>query len=378
MGTVSVYKCPSYEYKEVKESVYHCLNNSKMSKNLFKGAKVLIKANLLMKKSPEEAVTTNPMMIQAISEYLIEKGCTPIIGDSPAGPFTKRALKEIYKASGMDRAAENSGAQLNYNVGFSEVVGEKSKKLKKFDIINIVLESDFVISAAKLKTHGMMTYTGAVKNLFGVIPGLTKASYHFKLVEKDHFGEHLIDIAEYVKPDYSIIDAIEGMEGNGPSGGVKRKVGLVIGGDNSYETDLIAAEVVSIDPGLIPTIYLAEKRGLMDGNIEVIGDNYKELDIKPFALPDSTEITFLPKNTPNWLRNILLSNLKAKPKFLHEKCISCGHCVRNCPAKVIAMNKNNKPIVDLKGCISCFCCHEVCPAHAVEIKKPLLSKIFIK
>lgn len=375
MGKVCVFQCLDYEYSSVKKVIYDCLDNSAMSKKLFRGAKVLIKANLLMKKRPEDAVTTNPMVIQTIAEYLIERGCTAIIGDSPAGPFTVHALREIYRACGMELAAQNSGGQLNYDVGYSEVTSEGALRLKRFDLINIVSECDFVISAAKLKTHGMMTYTGAVKNLFGVIPGLTKANYHFKLMDKDNFGHHLIDIAEYVKPDYSIIDAIDCMEGNGPSSGIKRHVGLILGGDNPYETDVVAADIASIDERLIPTLYLARERNLLDQEIEFVGDDYKQMAIPPFLLPDSTEVTFLPKTMPKWWKEFLIRKLKAKPKFIHEKCISCGHCIRNCPAKIITMNENNKPIMDLKKCISCFCCHEVCPDHAIEIKKPLLSRI---
>ena len=378
MGTVHVYKNDDYSYDDIKKSVYSCLENSSVSQRLFDGAVVFIKANLLMKKSPEEAVTTHPSVIRAIADFFIEKKCKVVIGDSPAGPFSQAALTTIYSACEMNAAAELSGAALNFDVGSSEVYNEKALRLKRFDVINAVINADFVISAAKLKTHGMMTYTGAVKNLFGVIPGLIKAEYHFKLLKEEHFAEHLIDIEQYVKPDYSIIDAVECMEGNGPSNGIKRKVGLIIGSDNPYEADFAASKIASIPFDRIPTLWMAEKRNLFDkDSIEFTGDDLSDMDISPFILPDSVDISFLPGYIPRSLRNGIISRLKAKPEFIHSRCISCGHCVRSCPANVIKM-RENKPEVDLSGCISCFCCHEVCPVDAINIKRPLLARLIRK
>lgn len=376
MGRVHIYPSLDYEYHRVKKAVYRILEGSEFHQKLFPGAKVLIKANLLMKKSPDEAVTTHPMVIQTIAEYLIEKSAEPIIADSPAGPFTISALRGIYKACGMQEASEASGAVLNEDVSFTNVCYEQAERLKRFDILNVVLKADFVISAAKLKTHGMMTFTGAVKNLFGVIPGLTKAEYHFKLREKESFALHLIDIERFVKPDFSIIDAVDCMEGNGPSNGQKRHVGLILGADNPYEVDQVAAEIASIPTASIPTLYLAQQRGYWKlEEVERTGCAFRLMEIRPFILPSSVDIIFGLSNLPKPVHIFLMEKLRSKPIFKHQQCISCGHCIRNCPAGIIRFNKNNKPQANLKECISCFCCHEVCPADAIDIKRPLLLRL---
>ena len=376
MGNVVVEKVNSYEdIDKIQNYINNMLDESLMSKRLFIGAKVLLKTNLLMKKKPEDAVTTHPIIIECAAKYFISRGCYVTIADSPAGPFTKSALEGIYVASGIDKAASNSGATLNFNTNSSDVHPENSLRLKTFKVIDVVKDADFVISLAKLKTHGMMTFTGTVKNLFGVIPGLIKAEYHFKLMDEQNFGHHLIDIERFVKPDYSIIDGIEAMEGNGPSNGIKRHLGLIIGSDSPYEADYVASEIASIPYEKIPTLYLAEQRGIFSRtDIKITGVNFKDMDIKPFILPDSVELTFLPNKIPPKIREFIIRRFKAKPEFIHSKCISCGHCVRNCPAKVIKM-VNNKPVVNLKGCISCFCCHEVCPNDAINIKNSLLLKL---
>lgn len=379
MGKVFVYSAKNYAYTEIKETVFRILHEGGVKEKIPRGSKVVIKANLLMKKSPEDAVTTHPTVVRAIADFLIEIGAKPLIADSPAGPFTVSALSGIYEVSGMKEAADESSAQLNFDTGFREVLHSEALCLKKFDVINAVLDADFVISAAKLKTHGMMTFTGAVKNLFGVIPGLTKAEYHFKLTEREIFAHHLIDIERFVKPVFSIIDAVEGMEGNGPSNGIKRKVGLILGGENPYETDFVASKIVSIDSDLIPTLLLAEKRNLFSRrDVLSEGVDYSKMEISPFQLPSSMDIVFGLSKLPKPASRFLLSRLKSKPQFLHDRCIACGHCIRNCPPKIISMNAKNRPQANLQQCISCFCCHEVCPADAIEIKRPFLVRMMKK
>lgn len=376
MGQVYIQASETYEYNRIKASVYQIFEESKWSEKLFKGAKVFIKANLLMKKHPQDAVTTHPLVVRAIAEYLIEKQTIPVIGDSPAGPYTRSALEGIYRATGMEKVSRETGAELNYNTDFQEVYHASAICLKKFDVIQAVLDSDFIISAAKLKTHGMMTFTGAVKNLFGVIPGLIKAEYHFKLADQKKFAYHLIDIERFIKPDFSIIDAVECMEGNGPSNGQKRAVGLLIGGENPYEVDWVCADITSIPAELIPTLTFAEQMGILDvPNIQTVGFDFRSMHIKPFLLPESLDITFGLEKAPRIIRNYMVHKLKSQPKFIHKKCISCGHCVRNCPPKAISMNAENKPQLHIDQCISCFCCHEVCPADAIDIQTPIAIRL---
>ena len=140
-----------------------------------------------------------------------------------------------------------------------EISNPDAKRLKSMQIIKIAREVDFVVSAAKLKTHGMMTYTGAVKNLFGVIPGLVKADYHLRLNSVDNFADHLVDICEAVKPVFSIIDGIDGMEGDGPSAGEKRHVGLIMASDSPYALDEVASSIIGIEPMMVPTVRAAKR-----------------------------------------------------------------------------------------------------------------------
>jgi uncharacterized protein (DUF362 family)/Pyruvate/2-oxoacid:ferredoxin oxidoreductase delta subunit len=381
MNTVNIVRCENYEFENVKKSVYEALQGiDAIRLKIRSGSRVLIKTNLLMRKSPEDAVTTHPMIVEALVRYLQELGCKVVIGDSPGGPFTEWNLKAVYKAAGMFEVAERTGCELNFNTEVLEISNPDAKRLKSMQIIKIAREVDFVVSAAKLKTHGMMTYTGAVKNLFGVIPGLVKADYHLRLNSVDNFADHLVDICEAVKPVFSIIDGIDGMEGDGPSAGEKRHVGLILASESPYALDTVASSIIGIEPMIVPTVRAAKERNLFSGNlddVQINGVQLGEISISPFKLPGSVNVNFVGGRVPKVVEKFLLNNLRPKPEFNYDLCVSCGDCKRSCPPGIIDMS-SGKPVPDLSKCIRCFCCHELCPKKAVDIKKHWLYDRMLK
>lgn len=372
MNIVSITRCEDYEFENVKKAVYEVLDGiDSIRLKISKGSKVLIKTNLLMRKSPDDAVTTHPAVVESIVRYLQELGCKVIIGDSPGGPFVEWNLKSVYKASGMLEVAARTGCELNFNTDILEISNPDAKRLKKMQIIKIVRDVDFVVSAAKLKTHGMMTYTGAVKNLFGVIPGLIKADYHLRLNDINNFADHLLDICETVKPVFSIIDGVDGMEGDGPSAGEKRHAGLILASESPYALDTVASRIIGMDPMIVPTIESASLRNLFSGDLKDIsikGVQICDINIKPFKLPKSHNANLVGGRIPRSIEKIILNILRPKPIFNHDICVSCGDCARSCPPGIIDMS-SGKPVADLSKCIRCFCCHELCPKKAVDIKR---------
>ncbi|MGE5631107.1 MAG: DUF362 domain-containing protein [Caulobacteraceae bacterium] len=382
MERVNITRCGNYNFENVKKAVYEALDGVEVIKlKVVKGSRILVKTNLLMRKKPDDAVTTHPAVVEAIVRYFQEMGCKVIIGDSPGGPYAEWNLRAVYKAAGMVEVAERTGCELNYDTSVVEISNPEALKLKSMQIIKIAKEVDFVISACKMKTHGMMTYTGAVKNLFGVIPGLIKADYHLRMNNVDNFADHLIDICESVKPLAALMDAIDGMEGDGPSAGEKRHVGLVLASQNPYALDTAASHIMGMDPQIVPTVRAARARNLFSGSIqdlEVKGVQLGEIKIPPFKLPGSVRgVNFVGGRVPRLAEKYLLNNLRPKPVFNHELCISCGDCKRSCPPEAIDMS-SGKPVVDLSKCIRCFCCHELCPKKAVDIKKHWLYDKVLK
>ena len=345
------------------------------------GQRVLLKVNLLMKKRPEEAVTTHPSVVEAVVRLVQAAGGVPVIGDSPGGPYTMHALHAIYARSGLQEVAERTGALLNEDVGQTVVAHPQGKILKSLTVTKSVTDADVVITLSKLKTHGMMTFTGAVKVLFGVIPGLLKAEYHFRMPEIMDFARLLLDIAEWVKPSLSIMDGVIGMEGNGPSAGRPRNIGALLVSTDPFALDVVAADLVGLKPEKVPTILAARERGLVSrlGEIELKGDDRSLWRIKDFSLPKSVSVNFLDMvPLPVSVRNFVLDRLRPHPLFQHEQCVGCRDCVNSCPPQALSMNAQGRPVVDLDACIRCFCCQELCPRQAVEIVRPWLGRRILK
>lgn len=380
MGIVSIQPCKTYELQAVKAALENSIASiGGLDKHIRPNSRVLLKVNLLMKKRPEEATTTHPVFVEALADILVAHGCEVLIGDSPGGPFNQKSLTPIYETCGYN-ALVKPHVQLNWNFNERERVFDSGSHLKRMQVVAMLDDVDYVVSVSKLKTHGMMLFTGAVKNMFGVIPGLIKAEYHFKMPNTDDFADALVDICEGVKPVLSFMDGIVGMEGAGPSAGEPVDIGVVIAAENPHELDYAAVHIVNIPPLAVPTLKAAHRRGLIQDrmdSIQFIGFKPEEVRIAKFETPEIRSVAFLDERYPKWMRHLADKLLKPKPIFIKDKCVGCGECARLCPPQTIEMI-DRFPVVHLENCIRCYCCQELCPKKAVEIERPWLLKFITK
>jgi len=380
MSKVYAVKCSDYErenvYRAVDEMIKLYGGIDKIAK---KGETVFLKINLVIKKHPDEAATTHPMVIEAVSKRLVENGCRVIIGDSPGGPYNEKILKSFYKVCGIEEAAKNSGAELNYDCSYSDYKTTDGCISKTLTMINPPFKCDKIITISKLKTHSMAVYTGAVKVLFGMIPGVLKVEYHFKMPEIYDFSNLLVDICETVKPSFSIIDGIVAMEGDGPTAGVPKHVGLLLASENPYELDVCGAHIMGLKVDDVPTIKRSLERGIIKGGIEtveIIGEDIEKYVTK-FKVPNIRSVNFFRGRVPKRVEDFLTFYLSPRPEFSKDICVRCGVCVESCPPKALKMG-DKIPSIDYKKCIRCFCCHELCPKKAVNIKRPWILRKFFK
>ncbi|MBN2261254.1 MAG: DUF362 domain-containing protein [Clostridiales bacterium] len=346
---------------------------------LIPGETVLLKVNLLMKKSPEEATTTHPNFVKALAEILSDFGVKVIVGDSPGGPFNIKSLNGIYKGCGYDIIPdEEKKIFLNENINQVTVKRDDLFLLKSLEVIEILQKVDKVISVSKLKTHGMTVFTGAVKNMFGTIPGIYKAEYHFKMPKIEDFTNMLVDVCINANPVLSFMDAVVGMEGAGPSSGDPIDVGAVIVSDSPYHLDVVATQLVGINPKEVPTIERCIERGIVDNDfrdVEIIGLNLTDFPERSIRRPKVGGVGFVKWNLPEFIKKPLINLLNPKPVFDYDICVKCGECERACPPGAIVIDKEG-PKVNYDICIRCFCCQELCPYKAVEIyRNPILSRI---
>lgn len=377
MDKVSIVKCGSYEdaYDAVKKSLDLIGGIEKYVKP---GDRVALKPNLVSKHKPETAVTTHPEILRAVIKIVEDAGGTVTVAESPGGPYNSALLKGLYSTCGVTDAAEGTNAVLNYDTAFRDVPFPEGKTLKKFPIIRPILDADVIISLPKLKTHSMTGYSGAVKNLFGVVPGTYKAELHFRLDERKAFCSMLVDLCECVKPTLAVMDGVWGMEGNGPTNGERRFAGVVMAGANLHALDYAACRLIGYDLSDIETLSDAAERGLFNPDeIEFPGEAPDLMTIRDYVKPESHFNLLKLMSLPPALNSLIIKMLASRPEINPKKCVSCGECARCCPPKVISM-ETGKPVINRKGCIKCFCCQELCPKGAVDIKRPLLNKFMLK
>ena len=209
---VAVVRCKTYNVEAVKPALEEALNAVNGLDFVMPGMKIIIKPNLVSFKKPDAAATTHPALLEALVEMLLARGADVTIGDSPGGPHSLPLLNRVYAATGMDRL-EKLGAKLNRNMNEKTVDFPEGKVLKNFTYTEYLDEADAIIDFCKLKSHGMLGMSAAVKNLFGTIPGLKKPEVHYKFQNDAEFADMLVDINEYFKPRLAICDAVVGIGG---------------------------------------------------------------------------------------------------------------------------------------------------------------------
>lgn len=373
---VAVVRCKTYDVEAVKPALEEAVNAVNGLDFVKSGMKIIIKPNLVSFKKPDAAATTHPALLEALVEMLLARGADVTIGDSPGGPHSLPLLNRVYAATGMDRV-EKLGAKLNRNMNEKTVDFPEGKVLKNFTYTEYLDEADAIIDFCKLKSHGMLGMSAAVKNLFGTIPGLKKPEVHYKFQNDAEFADMLVDLNEYFKPRLAICDAVVGMEGNGPTAGTPRQIGAIIASKSTYYADVVGAELIGMNIEGLPTLQAAYERGFAPAsskNLRVYGD-IRALTVDDFKAPPVRGLSFMRKG--NVLHFISKAALEHKPTLKKRLCAGCGECARMCPAKAIEM-KNKKPHINREKCIRCFCCQEFCPRAAMVAHRPLAAKALNK
>lgn len=376
MVDVSVVKCNDYDIFNVKRSLKKSFDLiGGIGKFVKKDESVLLKCNLLASAKKERAVTTHPAFVEALIILLRESGIRKIaIGDSPG----LESAEQVAKSVGLYEVCKKNKVEIIDLKTSGTKVSEKNRRIKRFTLAKELDNFDRIINLPKMKTHSLTVFTGAVKNLFGCVPGRVKAGFHVRLQHPLEFSDMLIDLYDTIKPDLSIMDAIVGMEGNGPYSGIPKKVGLILASENAIALDRIACSIFSLKN--VPLFKAALSRGIKESvmdNIDIKGENLKDVSLKEVKHAKISIITKLPSFITKTFQKILFRY----PSVNACNCISCGKCKKMCPADAIKIEPEEKtdkkvPHFDYRKCIRCYCCHEICPKEAIVLKKPLLLKIY--
>ena len=367
----SIIKTENYDEELLYNTVCRHFEILEVEKDLNPEIRVVIKPNFVMACRPEMAATTHPMLIKAVVRWLKAHGIKNIIiAESSGGLYTAEHLKKIYNVCGV--AGLGFDEALNFDTGSRSVNTQPGFANGSFNVINPICEADYIINMPKIKTHGMVGFSCGMKNLFGVIPGLEKPQLHYRWPDIEDFSKMIFELDRIIAPQITLVDAVEGMEGNGPTGGDKKYLGYTFAARDMYTQDWYIAGCIGLNQEDIVMLRQAKDAGFIKPEeIEIIGDKM-EASVS-FVLPDSKRLDFVDR-VPGFLSRpagfVMKKLLKSYPKVDTDLCVGCGKCAESCPPNIIKI-KNRKAVFTRKGCISCFCCQEMCPMKAISVKKAL-------
>ncbi len=370
---VSLKHATSYRPDLVLDAMRSCLAPlGGMAAFVRPGQRVLLKPNILGGFHPDRAATTHPAIVGAAIRLAQEAGATVLVGDSPG----VGSLAWAAKASGILAVVQETGATLadfELTQDFDQPANTVAKRLP---LARAVVEADVIVSLPKLKTHAQMTFTGAIKNQYGLIPGTRKSQWHFRLQGREWLAALILDVHRIARPRLAIMDAIIGMEGKGPSGGRPRQIGALIAGADLAAVDTLACALIDLDPRTVPVLEAARRDNIGATTLDeltIVGDDWRALRVVDFEkvsrLEDVLRLVPLPRPVLDWIRE----HWTTRPRIVESRCIECGACVDACPVAGSAIHPDSLHVDDDR-CIRCYCCHEFCPNQAIELRPSLLAR----
>ena len=372
---VFIQNISEYELPAISQFIETVFYELKLEERLKNCKTVLLKPNLLGPYSPERAVTTHPAVVEAVIIILQTLGKEIWLGDSPGGSLP---VNTTWQKTGMQDLCEKYHVKMiNFN---TKGVVNKYIENREYNIAQSFYEADAVIDLAKYKTHSLMYYTGCIKNLFGLIPGLKKSDYHSNYPTQTQFSQVICDIYQLSRKQIvlNILDGIVGMEGEGPSAGVTRNFGIMMASESGAALDTQAAAMMGFKAEQISYInQCLGEEGISENEI-ICEPQWKNFVFKDVKIKKVSQLIKVIQYSPKFLQDIFRNLFNYYPDF-NTKCRLCGVCRDSCPVQAITIIPDKStPEIDYDKCIKCMCCHELCPYQAVYIHKSFLASFILK
>ncbi len=367
---VQIRRIESYDLSAVEEAVRSFFKITKSGK-LNRGKRVLIKPNALGAYPPERAVTTHPVVLEAIIRYLLDKKKEVWIGDSPGGTVN---VDKVWQTCGFAELADR------YPIKVVNLSTQGFRELKyrgiPVKISEVFWQCSTIINVAKYKTHSLTAFTGALKNLYGLVPGMVKTEYHRQYPDTKSFSELLLALYALTKSriSYSFIDGIIGMDGAGPAAGTPRPFGLFLGSTSIPALDYTAARMMGFSLKDVPYMSAAlHQDGILPSRI-VVPTSFKHYRIPKAEISAVKRSKDSLKYVPAIARHAFSALFSFHPE-VSTRCKNCGVCVKSCPVGAISWESPHTPFVHKNKCIKCMCCHELCPYQAIDIHKSFVARM---
>jgi uncharacterized protein (DUF362 family)/NAD-dependent dihydropyrimidine dehydrogenase PreA subunit len=368
---VSAVECGSYELEEVYASVAEAIR--RIGYAFPEDKTVLIKPNVVTQNRPDQHTVTHYTVVDALCRLLSEKNNRILIGDSSAF-YMKGLTARAFETAMLDKVAEKYGARL---VPFEEEAiipvreGVEGKQVNVIYLPKILFEVDMIIDACKLKTHSALRMSGAVKNMFGCMPGGYKQKVHWWVNNDLELADIFLDIVKITKPVLCVMDAVYGLDGGPSALGKPVKVSRILASTNPAALDIAACKILGYEPGNIATLIRAKDRHMIEDydDIEILGNlehvKFSKITEGPLTI-DYDKDSFMVKHTYTEVKAVHSKDFDSAD---YKKCIAV------CPVNAIKYDEKGKIYVDRDVCISCYHCLTACPANMIKPVPSIINRL---
>jgi len=279
-------KAPTYDTR-LTPVIREGLATLGVDRRLVAGKRVVLKPNLVETAVGQPHINTHPAVVVAAADVFREMDAGEVI--VAEGQGHRRDSFLVLEESGMAAALQEAKLPfIDLNHDDIELVKNRGRwtKLDTLYLPRTILQADLVVSMPKLKTHHWAGVTCAMKNLFGVMPGLIYG-WPKNVLHHQGISQSIMDINLTVRPALAIVDAIVGMEGDGPIMGAPIDVGCLVMGTNVAAVDATCVRLMGLNPEGVGYLRLARDRigPVSEGRIGQRGESIESV-CKPFHVLD--------------------------------------------------------------------------------------------
>jgi len=373
-STVALVRCDNYDREGVFAAVRKGVDLLGGARRFVcPGERIVLKPNVLAGCPPAQCVCTHPAVLHAVGRLLSGVGADLAYGDSPgagaaAAHLARAELTAAAAELGLPLAEFDRGRPVHFAA---------SPHARRFVIADGVLQAAGLVSISKLKTHQLTRMTGAVKNLYGCIPGQHKRLGHLAYPSAFEFSSYLVALNLLLRDRVRlhVMDGIMAMEGNGPQNGTPVHLGVLAFSTDPVALDAVVASLVDLQPLRVPTAGPGRRWGLGTcdlGEIRVIGDTVRALRNGDFRVTRAPALEFSTAGALTVINNLI----GRRPVIDPRRCSRCGSCVEACPVEPKALaqpDRGQPPTYSYLRCTRCYCCQEICPEGAISVKRTALA-----
>jgi len=375
MEKVYLSRCRSYSLEEVRAAIRSILD--RMDFKLPHNKTVFLKPNIMTQNRPGQHTVTHFSLVAVLCELLSANGCRVQIGDSIA--FYQTGLtRKAFQTTGMQDVARRYGAEL-IALDEDKLVSIPSgyAPWAELFIPRSILDADLVFNIPKLKTHSGLRFSGAIKNMFGVLPGGYKQKIHMWTANDFELSDVFLDLERILRPALHLMDGVYGLDGGPTAFGKPAAMGYIIASRNAAALDTAACRMIGYQPEDIPALARALDHKLISDfeNIEVhLPDTIERVrDIKPVKLFKHLKKGPVPLCVQK--KGAFILHTPVVPIIKTERCSRCWECLDFCTPGAVSLGDDSYPGIDSKRCIQCYTCLAACREGAFRIKSSLINKL---